>query len=404
MFRLQHVFVLFVFALLSACSVNPSSVPSSVNPPVKPSTQPTITELVGIYRLFAGSEISYGISEQNGSLFASLLGIGQPERLLQLSPTRYKFSTGEVLNFTYSQDGKYDRFTTRNEGRSQQFIRDDALQISRTRVTNQSVYTNQLVRNLKPGSYAYSRFLSPSRGLVDYSVYLPQEWRRNNGKTYPLVFFLHGQTGWERSFPDSVPATQLNQWISSGSIPPLVIVSLRTGRLRARVEEQWSSARNENLLTSESSNELRAFVRQQFRAGMSAKTTSIHGHSRGSRGAIHYALKYPRSFSSAVANAFVSDYALPETKRIAQQNLQQIHNNGIPLRISIGDRDEFAVNMGRKASPMIHQFLNNLQIPHDYEVFRGVNHGFVNIWNTKMRDGIINGLAELQLHAGAWKK
>ena len=72
-----------------------------------------------------------------------------------------------------------------------------------------------------------------------------------------------------------------------------------------------------------------------------------------------------------MANAFVSDYALDQTKRIAQQNLQQIRSQGIPLRISIGDRDEFALNMGRKASPVIHQYLNNLQIAHDYEVFPG---------------------------------
>lgn len=397
--RLHQLLMTSLLFIISACSVNTVNTTSSV----KPSKLPSTADLVGKYRLFAGSEISYGITEQNGQLFASLLGIGQPEKLQKISPTRYQFNSGESLNFTYSEDGKYDRFTTLNEGRSQQFIRDDALQRSRTQLTNQSVYTQQLLRSLKPGGYAYSTFLSPSRGLVDYSVYLPQEWQRNSRKTYPLVFFLHGQTGWERSFPDSVPASQLNQWIAQGQIPPMVIVSLRTGRLRANVEEQWSSARNEKLLTSEASNELRMYVRQQFRAGMSAKTTAIHGHSRGSRGAIHYALKYPLSFSSAVANAFVSDYALDETKRIAQSNLQQIRSNGIPLRISIGDRDEFALNMGRKASPVIHQFLKGLQIPHDYEVFRGVNHGFVNIWNTQMRAGITNGLAELQLHAEAWK-
>ena len=95
---------------------------------------------------------------------------------------------------------------------------------------------------------------------------------------------------------------------------------------------------------------------------------------------------------------------MPELKQIAQQNQQQIRNSNIPLRISIGDQDEFALNMGRRGSAVMHQFLNNLNIPHDYEVFRGVNHGFVNVWNTKMRNGITNGLAELQLHAEAWSK
>lgn len=398
--RLQQCLILSLFFALTACSVGPNIGSNPVKP--APPSLPKASDLVGKYSLFAGSEVSFGITEQKGQLFLALFG--QQEALQTISPTRFKLSNGDLINFDYSAEGRYDRFVTLNEGRPQLFIRDDSLQRSRSNVSNQSVYTSQLMRSIKPGGYSYSKFLSPSRGLVDYSVYLPPQWSRNSNQAFPLMFFLHGQLGWERSFPDSVPAQQLNQWIARGLIPPMVIVSLRTGRLTGKVEEQWSSARNESLLTSENSNELRAFVRSQFRAGLSAKTTAIHGHSRGSRGAIHYALKYPLSFSSAVANAFVSDYALEETMQIARQNVQQILSSAIPLRISIGDQDEFALNMGRKASPVIHQFLNDLNIPHDYEVFPGINHGFVNVWNTKQKTGQHNGLGELQFHARAWVK
>jgi len=409
--RLLTFFIFFVTLTLTACSVGPETVTKKVtNPlasvtptkPVKPSRPPVLSELAGKYSLFAGSEISFGVSEQGGKLFISTLGQTSP--LTQDSATQFKLAGGRKVNFDYSREGKYDRFRTISDGRTQLFIRDESLKRGREGVTNQAVYTWQLINALSPGGYTYSRFMSPSRGLVDYSVYLPPQWKRDSAKKYPLVFFLHGQTGWERSFPDSVPAQQLNQWIAKGFIPPMVIVSLRTGRLNGKDEEQWSSARNEALLTSEKSNELRAFVREQFRAGMTPKTTAIHGHSRGSRGAIHFALKYPTSFSSAVANAFVSDYALQETMQIASKNLQQIRSKGIPLRISIGGRDEFALNMGRRASPVIHRFLNNLKIPHDYEVFPGVDHGFVNVWNAKQKNGLPNGMAELQFHAGAWAK
>ncbi len=401
MHRFQSLLLLLLFVFLSACSVNSSSV-SSPQTPVKPAKLPTVNDLVGKYRLFAGSEVNFDVVEENGQLFMSLFG--QREALQKISPTRFKMQDGQLITFESSPSGQYDRFVTLNEGRPRLFIRDESLQRERSQVSNQSAYTAQVMKSAKAGAYAYSRFVSPSRGLVDYAVYLPPQWRRNSNKSYPLMFFLHGQLGWERSFPDSVPAQQLNQWIGNGLIPPMVIVSLRTGRLNGNQEEQWTTPRQETLLTSEASNELRAFIRKQFRAGLSAKTTAIQGHSRGSRGAIHYALKFPNSFSSSVANAFVSDYALPELKRIAQQNQQQIRNSGIPLRISIGDRDEFALNMGRRGSAVIHQYLNKLNIPHDYEVFRGINHGFVNVWNTKMRNGITNGLAELQLHAEAWAK
>lgn len=406
--RLPYFLLFFTLLTLAACSAPPRVKPPTVKPPapvqpVKPTRPPTLSELAGKYSLFAGSEISFVLQEQGGKLYA--LAAGNRSELIQLSPTRFKLSNGREVNFGYSPEGKYDYFITLSDGRRQRFIREETLMKSRTGVTRQAVYTWQMVNALKAGEYTHSRFISPSRGLVDYSVYLPQGWSRSSKQTYPLVFFLHGQTGWENSFSEAVPASQLNQWIARGLIPPMVIVAPRAGRIGAngRTEEQWSSPRNEAMLTSEQGNEFRAFIRQQFRAGMSAKTTSIHGHSRGSRGAIHYALKFPDSFASAVANAFVSDYALQETMQIASQNQQRLRSNGIPLRISIGDRDEFVLNLGRKASPVIHKHLTDLKIPHQYQVFPGIDHGFANLWNIRLKNGMPHGLSELQFHAGAWR-
>ena len=132
--------------------------------PVKPSSLPTASDLVGKYSLFAGSEVSFDVSEQNGNLFVSLFGV--KSALQKISPTRYKFENGNEVKFDYSPEGIYDRFATVNEGRPRWFIREDSLQRSRTSVTNQAVYNRQLLNDLKPGDYAYSRFLSPPRGLV----------------------------------------------------------------------------------------------------------------------------------------------------------------------------------------------------------------------------------------------
>lgn len=404
--RLIKTLPLILLAILVGCTNAPRVKLPVVEPPkpakpIIPTRPPVLSELAGKYSLFAGSDINFELREQAGKLM--VLAAGYSSELAQLSPTRFTLG-GRAVNFQYSTEGVYDRFITSLDGRDQRFIRDDSLAKSRSGVTQQAVYTWQMINALKVGDYTHSRFISPSRGLVDYSVYLPSDWSRESTKTYPLILFLHGQTGWEHSFAEAVPASQLNQWMAKGLIPPSVIVALRSGRIGAngRTEEQWTTPRNETLITSEKSNELRSFIRQQFRAGMSPKTTSIHGHSRGSRGAIHYALKFPQSFSSAVANAFVSDYALPETMKIATDNQQKLRTSGIPLRISIGDRDEFVLNMGRKASPVIHQHLNSLQIPHQYQVFSGIDHGFANLWNVRLKNGMPNGLSELQFHAGAW--
>lgn len=382
----------------------PAVIPPAPAKPVKPARPPVLSELAGRYSLFAGSEINFDLTEQGGKL--RVTAVGNTSELIQLSATKFKLPNGREVNFQYSSEGKYDRFVTVSDGRKQRFIRDDSLAKSRNGVKRQAVYAWQLMNAIKSGDYTHSRFISPSRGLVDYSVYLPPDWKRGTKKTYPLVIFLHGQTGWEHSFSEGVPASQLNQWISRGLIPPMVVVALRSGRIggNGRTEEQWSSPRNEALITSEHPNELRAYIRQQFRAGMSPKTTSIQGHSRGSRGAIHYALKFPQAFASSVANAFVSDYALPETMQIATQNQQRLRTHGIPLRLSIGDRDEFVLNMGRKASPVIHQHLKALRIPHQFQVFKGIDHDFSRLWNVRLKSGMPNGLSELQFHAGAWSQ
>ena len=405
--RLTQLLLLFTLLTLAACSTPPKIKPPAVTPPtpvkpIIPSRPPVLAELVGRYSLFAGSDINFEIRQQGDKL--AVFAAGHRAVLKQLSPTRFTLAGGREVNFEYSTEGKYDRFITPSDGINQRFIRDDSLAKSRNGVTQQAVYTWQMINALKAGDYTHSRFISPSRGLVDYSVYLPSDWSRESKQTYPLIIFLHGQTGWEQSFSEAVPAAQLRQWMARGLIPPAVIVSLRSGRIGAngRVEEQWTTPRNETLITSESSRELRAFIREQFRAGMTAKTTSIHGHSRGSRAAIHYALKFPQSFSSSVANAFVSDYALPETMQIATQNQQQLRTNGIPLRMTIGDRDEFVLNMGRKATPVMHQHLKSLQIPHQYQVFPGIDHAFKHLWNVQLKNGMPNGLSELQFHAGSW--
>ncbi|GAA0412884.1 hypothetical protein GCM10009133_21560 [Cocleimonas flava] len=118
--------------MLTACSVSPQRTTS-----VKPSSLPTTTELAGKYSLFAGSEVSFDVSEQNGNLLVSMFGV--KSKLQKITPIRY-------------------RFATVNEGRPRWFIREDSLQRNRASVTNQAVYTQRLAKNLKPGDNSYETF------------------------------------------------------------------------------------------------------------------------------------------------------------------------------------------------------------------------------------------------------
>lgn len=242
---------------------------------------------------------------------------------------------------------------------------------------------------------------SASRGKVKLEIYLPPTWKKE-GETYPVIFFLHGAFGNEKGFFRNVEYEQLNDWITQAKLPPFVLVSIASHYISG-VEQQWSTAPNEVFLTSRASTELRSFSLRHFNAGDASRDvrkTSIHGHSRGARGALHYALKFPTLFTSAIGDAFVTDSALAEEQQNALQNKSAIIDSGIKLRLSVGDKDAFENH--RKTSSLMHSYLESLEIPHEYEVLSDTNHTFSSLWNSTTKTSDLNGFYELQLHVNTW--
>ena len=250
------------------------------------------------------------------------------------------------------------------------------------------------------GLYTVSSFESGARGKVFFTVYLPPGWSVGGTETYPLILFLHGQHGDEHYFRTRVPESDLNTWIRDGLVPPFVLIAPRGADNIGTV--QWYHDENVALLTSGAPDELRAFAWETFRAGGSPERISVHGHSRGASGALHFTLNHWDLFASAVANAFVSDYVLDDYREAAVENRDAIVQSGITLRMTIGTQDSFVLEDDRVGSPALHEHLDTLGIPHEYEVYPGVTHGFSSLWDYELSGGKQAGLYELQLHADAW--
>jgi enterochelin esterase-like enzyme len=254
----------------------------------------------------------------------------------------------------------------------------------------------------RDGQYTRTAFRSEARGWVFFNVYLPPGWSPDGAETYPLIFFLHGQMGDEYRFTDNVRASQLNSWIEEGAIPPFVLIAPRGADRKGTV--QWYHPENERMLTHEEGGELRAYARMVFRAGVDPGNISLHGHSRGASGTLYFALGHSDKFASAVTNAFVSDYVLERWKKLASQNRDEVLASGLPLRMTIGTKDSYVVRQNRVGSPAMHEHLQELGIPHEYEVLEGVTHGFGSMWRHRRPDGVRTGLYELQFHARAWMR
>jgi len=245
--------------------------------------------------------------------------------------------------------------------------------------------------------------VSPSRGRIFGTVYLPPAWDPSGQREYPLLVFLGRGRGDASLAAGVYPADSLNHWIAAEALPPLVIVEVEYATF-AEEAEPWSSTRNETFLTSEARRELRAVSQRRFWAGGSPGTTSIQGFSFGARGALHYALGFPDRFASAIADAFVSDYALDEERDHARANIERILESGMRIRMSIGSRDEWVLERGQQATYVMHEFLDSLGISHEFDVLPGIRHDPGRMSRYVRSDGASHGLHGLQFHARAWNR
>lgn len=245
---------------------------------------------------------------------------------------------------------------------------------------------------------SFSVFNSKTRSWVPFFVYLPPNWSK--AKKYPLVIFMHGQGGDETTFNKYVKAEQLNEWILSGEIEPIVIAGIRGDNDRENV--QWFTEENEALLIGEGLGEFIEFCQKKFNTG--EEFVSLEGHSRGAAGAIHYYLKYPGKFASVVGMGYVSDYTLEQYKKYASENLDSLKQNQIPFRLEIGTEDSFVKTKNRRCSFELHEYLKGLELPHEFEVLHGVEHRFDYFWHYYTDEGILNGLRHLKFHENARNK
>lgn len=191
---------------------------------------------------------------------------------------------------------------------------------SQNNISNSTAETSFL--KLKPGDYTHSSFRSKVRGNVDFNVYLPPNWSKENSSKYPLIILLHGQSENENTFIDAFPSDSLNSWIYNKSIPDVVLIALRGGDDTNNM--QWYSDSNEKMITSNEDGELRKYCHKTFNTSIKSAQISVIGHSRGATGALNFALNFPTKFNSVVSSAFVSDYAIGRLKKAVKKTAKAL--------------------------------------------------------------------------------
>jgi enterochelin esterase-like enzyme len=144
--------------------------------------------------------------------------------------------------------------------------------------------------------------------------------------------------------------------------------------------------------------ELTPHIDGQYRTNTASANKSISGFSMGGAMAFYYALKYPELFGSVTAYAgtyhhwFYNDYSdvgeplekavelyeniMSEPKYFEQdnvlyfirQNAEKIRDN-LQITIHVGTADPLICD-----NEILHLYLNSLDIPHEYRIFKGIEH------------------------------
>lgn len=220
---------------------------------------------------------------------------------------------------------------------------------------------------------------------VGYNIYLPPGYADSGDRKYPVIFWLHGFHCHESN--DQFPASQVDQAIREGKIPPLIFCYGNGGSCA------WYSDSADGRILSERMiiQEYIPFIEKSYRCQGTREGRALQGMSMGGHGALKLAFKYPEMFSSVVAFAggyldseelarrhgevvqqmFGGDPArfvpnMPAT--IARENADKIRGR-LPIRMIVGTKD-FLLEHNRR----IHALLGDLRIPHEYEEVDGIAH------------------------------
>ena len=240
---------------------------------------------------------------------------------------------------------------------------------------------------------------SPAR----YSILLPPSYESGD-KTYPLLFWLHGGSGYNGHLARTAPLFK-KMW-EEGTLSELVVVTPHAARHPANyMDFKDGSQRWESFITGE----LLAHLRAKYRISKERSETFISGISMGGLGSLRMGLKHLDTFGAIVAfePQIVPIFDLKEEMEsepsgklgnpinkaywvannpaaIVRDNAEEVKRSGIKIYIEVGSEDVFEFHRG---THFLHKALYERGIRHEYRYVYGADHVGASLrW--RYRDGL----------------
>jgi enterochelin esterase-like enzyme len=190
---------------------------------------------------------------------------------------------------------------------------------------------------------------------MSYTVYLPPCYTFEPNKRYPVLYLLHGQGSTEDQWIRIGAAATADQLITSGDIPPFIIVFPFDYSYKQPPEYSFEDVFVQMLIPKIDSN---------YRTLNMALYRAIGGLSRGGAWALHIGIRHPGLFGAIGGHSpaifYSDDKSLPGS-------LLSIPVGLLPrIWLDAGDKDsEYGV-----IAPF-EEFLSKNNIPHEWHVYIG---------------------------------
>jgi endo-1,4-beta-xylanase len=236
-----------------------------------------------------------------------------------------------------------------------------------------------------PAGTQYRTFHSQTvQGEVSYLIYLPPDYQASGERRYPVIYWLHGKGGSERSGASFV--AQLDAAIKAG-VSPAAIAVLVNGLRDSRYYDSHDGRRPVETVFIR---DLIPHIDATYRTLARRESRALEGFSMGGFGSAHLGFKYPDLFGvvSIMSGALLDDDSVTTIADLYQKNFggnQAYFHAGSPwvlvrdnaarirgrtaIRIGVGDQDPLL-----ERDTKYHELLDSLNIRHEFFTVPGVAH------------------------------
>ncbi len=246
-----------------------------------------------------------------------------------------------------------------------------------------------------PAGTRYASFQSPhAGGEYSYLVYLPPKYEAEPNKRYPVMYWLHGSGGNQRTGIRFVEL--LDPQIRASKVPPMIVILVNGVGKNLYLDAPDDGKKVESAIIQD----LVPHVDKTYRTLATRESRGIEGFSMGGFGALHLAFKYPETFGvvsglapalvypasgfKKVENAFQNSplatseefFEANDPFKLADKNASALRDK-MRIRLVVGDADSrFTFSRTQE----MHAWLTKLKIKHSYREFPGVKHSYKKLY------------------------